>query len=326
MSLFEPFVPLLIPSFSSKGNLFVLNSKGQYVSDNYDLPQALNVRISKSYLISAYDIYYGFMPQEPSDWPYTEYLFIDSGGYETNDSFDLSERNKFNYKVFPWDQQKMEVVYKKAVACPKFENSNIILSVFDGHGTFDQQLQSALNFQSRFPGAFTNFLIKMNFPVNDLLHGLEQNGGKLELFPILGFTEKELGGSLQERLLNLVSIRHLLTACGWHGHIHIFGGLEPNLVRLFYSVGADIFDGLSWQRIRYQNNSTLFAPDRYVVSQDEFTNKYLMMIDNLAYMQGMSSTLSVLERNLQKNATTLREILTARKNIRICDLLEILGV
>ena len=51
-----------------------------------------------------------------------------------------------------------------------------------------------------------------------------------------------------------------------------------------------------------------------------------MMIDNLAYMQGMSSTLSVLERNLQKNATTLREILTARKNIRICDLLEILGV
>ena len=131
---------------------------------------------------------------------------------------------------------------------------------------------------------------------------------------------------MQERLLNLVSIRQLLTVCGWHGHIHIFGGLEPNLVRLFYSAGADFFDGLSWQRIRYQNNSTLFAPDRYVVSQDEFTNKYLMMIDNLAYMQGMSSTLSVLERNLQKNATTLREILTARKNIRICDLLEILGV
>lgn len=326
MRSFEPFVPLLIPSFSSKGNLLVLNSNGQYVSDNYDLPQALNVRISKSYLISAYDIYYGFMPQEPSDWPYTEYLFIDSGGYETNDSYDLSERNKFNYKVFPWDQQKMETVYKRAVACPKFENSNIVLSVFDVHGTFEQQLQSATNFHSRFPGVFTNFLIKMNFPVNDLLHGLEQNGEKLEMFPILGFTEKELGSSLQERLLNLISIRQLLTTCGWHGHIHIFGGLEPNLVRLFYSAGADIFDGLSWQRIRYRNNSTLFSPDGYVVSQDEFTNKYLMMADNLAYMQDMGDTLSTWERNLQKNAVTFREVLIARKNIRICDLLEILEV
>lgn len=67
MKLFDPLVPLLVPSFSSKGNLFILNGEGQYVSDNYELLQTLDVRVSKSYLISAYDIYYGFMPKEPED-------------------------------------------------------------------------------------------------------------------------------------------------------------------------------------------------------------------------------------------------------------------
>lgn len=102
--------------------------------------------------------------------------------------------------------------------------------------------------------------------------------------------------------------------------------MEPNLVKLFYCAGADIFDGLSWQRIRYQNNSTLFASDKYIVSQNEFVNKYLMMVDNLAYMQDMSNILSVLERNQQKYAIILRKILTEREDIRIYDLLEILEV
>lgn len=326
MKLFAPLIPLLVPSFSSKGNLFIPNREGQYVSDNYELLQALGVRISKTYLISAYDIYYGFMPQEPEDWPYTEYLFVDSGGYEINDSFDLSERNRFNYRVFPWDYSKMESVYERVVSCPKFENTNIILSVFDGYGTFEQQLQSAINLKNRFQTAFANFIIKMNFPVSDLLRGLECNRERLDMFSILGFTEKELGCTLKERLLNLVSIRQQLADCGWHGHIHIFGGLEPNLVKLFYCAGADIFDGLSWQRIRYQNNSTLFAPDKYIVSQNEFANKYLMMSDNLAYMQDMGNTLSVLERNQQKYATIFNESLTKRENIHICDLLKILEV
>jgi len=326
MKRFDPLVPLLVPSFSSKGNLFIFNEEGQYVSDNYELLQTLDIRISKSYLISAYDIYYGFMPQEPADWPYTEYLFVDSSGYEINDSFDLSERNKFNYRVFPWDYNKMESVYEKLMACPKFENTNIILSIFDGYGTFEQQLHSAINLKNKFQTAFANFIIKMHFPISELLKELKCHKESLDMFSILGFTEKELGCTLKERLLNLVNIRQQLTVCGWHGYIHIFGGLEPNLVKLFYCAGADIFDGLSWQRIRYQNNSTLFASDKYIVSQNEFANKYLMMVDNLAYMHDISDTLSVLERNQQKYATIFNKILTERENIRICDLLEILEV
>ena len=84
-----------------------------------------------------YDIYYGLMPQNPNDMPETEYLFIDSGGYETNDSFDLSERNKFNYKVMPWDKDKMKAIYRKVTDCSKFQNAVTILSINDTIGPFE---------------------------------------------------------------------------------------------------------------------------------------------------------------------------------------------
>ena len=85
MSNFAPLFPLLVPSFSSKGNLLLRQPDGTYISDNYSLLQKLDSRVSKSYLVSAYDVYYGLMPRNPHDMPETEYLFIDSGGYETND-------------------------------------------------------------------------------------------------------------------------------------------------------------------------------------------------------------------------------------------------
>jgi len=53
--------------------------------------------------------------------PETEYLFIDSGGYETNDSFDLSGRNKFNYHVMPWDKDKMKEKARTINGCKKGE-------------------------------------------------------------------------------------------------------------------------------------------------------------------------------------------------------------
>ena len=102
MNIFNPLVPLLIPSFSSKGNLLIPCQDGKYVSDNYDLLQVLDVRVSNSYLVSAYDIFYGYMPQDPKEWPNTDYLFIDSGGYEiggyTKYSFRPMGESFFIYK------------------------------------------------------------------------------------------------------------------------------------------------------------------------------------------------------------------------------------
>lgn len=157
MPNFAPLFPLFVPSFSSKGNLLLCQPDGTYISDNYSLLQELDLRVSKSYLVSAYDIYYGLMPRNPRDMPETEYLFIDSGGYETNDSFDLSERNKFNYHVMPWDKDKMKEIYSSIISCPKFQNAVTILSIHDTLGSFEQQLAEALSLGKEFPNAIINF-------------------------------------------------------------------------------------------------------------------------------------------------------------------------
>lgn len=309
MNKFSPLIPLLIPSFSSKGNLLIPRKDGTYVSDNYELLQVLDVRVSNSYLVSAYDVFYGYMPQDPNEWPNTDYLFIDSGGYEISDTYDLSERNKFNYKVHPWDIDKMKQVYHTVTSCPKFSNSTIVLSGFDLLGPFEAQLTSILKLAEEYPNALVNFIIKPVFPFEHLLECIKENIETLYSIPILGLTEKELGDTVQKRLLNLISLRKLLDSLNWNGKIHIFGGLEPNLSILYYFAGADIFDGLSWQRMRYQTNSTLWDPFLYNISRDEFENKYLMMIDNLSALRDLSNNLSCEQDNRSNNMSQLEELL-----------------
>lgn len=309
MNKFSPLIPLLIPSFSSKGNLLIPRKDGTYVSDNYELLQVLDVRVSNSYLVSAYDVFYGYMPQDPNEWPNTDYLFIDSGGYEISDTYDLSERNKFNYKVHPWDIDKMKQVYQTVTSCPKFSNSTIVLSGFDLLGPFEDQLTSILKLAEEYPNALVNFIIKPVFPFEHLLECIKENIETLYSIPILGLTEKELGDTVQKRLLNLISLRKLLDSLNWNGKIHIFGGLEPNLSILYYFAGADIFDGLSWQRMRYQTNSTLWDPFLYNISRDEFENKYLMMIDNLSALRDLSNNLSCEQDNRSNNMSQLEELL-----------------
>ena len=309
MNKFSPLIPLLIPSFSSKGNLLIPRKNGTYVSDNYELLQVLDVRVSNSYLVSAYDVFYGYMPQDPNEWPNTDYLFIDSGGYEISDTYDLSERNKFNYKVHPWDIDKMKQVYHTVTSCPKFSNSTIVLSGFDLPGPFVDQLTSILKLAEEYPNALVNFIIKPVFPFEHLLERIKENIETLYSIPILGLTEKELGDTVQKRLLNLISLRKLLDSLNWNGKIHIFGGLEPNLSILYYFAGADIFDGLSWQRMRYQTNSTLWDPFLYNISRNEFENKYLMMIDNLSALRDLSNNLSCELDNRSNYMSQLEELL-----------------
>lgn len=211
----------------------------------------------------------------------------------------------------------MMTIYQRITSNPSFNNSNIILSSFDNAGSFCDQIISAYQLKKQFYNVTIDFIVKINFSISELLQSIRENYILLNEFTILGFTEKELGCTIQERLLNLISIRRCLTNCHWYGYIHIFGGLEPNLTKLFYYAGADIFDGLSWQRIRYENNSTLYDPNRYIVSYDEYDNKLIMMIDNLSYMQNLSNILSTSIDNRKIYITRLEKILeTTEKNIQ----------
>lgn len=309
MNNFNPLIPLFIPSFSSKGNLLIPCQDGKYISDNYDLLQIMNVRVSNSYLVSAYDIFYGYMPQNPNEWPNTDYLFIDSGGYETSDAYDLSERNKFNYKVHAWDIDKMKQVYHAVTSCSKFSDSTIVLSGYDFLGPFEDQLNSILKLAKEFPNALVNFIIKPAFSFEHLLECIKENTAALHSIPIIGLTEKEIGNTVQNRIRNLISLKKLLASLNWNGKIHIFGGLEPNLSILYYWAGADIFDGLSWQRTRYRTNSTLWDPFNYRISLNEFENKFHMMVDNLAVLRDLSNNLSCKSDTRTKRMIQLEELI-----------------
>lgn len=284
-SAFLEYTPLLVPSFSSKGNLLIDNG-GQLESDNYSLLKVLDYRVTNKYLISAYDCYYGFLPKSPEDYPVADFLFVDSGGYETNGSFESNEINKFNYRVNQWDYDKMKDVYKRFVECESFSNSMLIFSSFDTQGSLEEQVNNAQLLKEEFPDAIIDFLIKLGSgSVADLIGELVEQKEKLNHFSIIGFTEKELGDTVRERLINLWRLRQGLSHIGWNGSIHLFGGLEPNLAGLYYLAGADIFDGLSWQRIRYRDSSTLFNTKHYNIGINENANKLEMMIDNISVLR-----------------------------------------
>lgn len=312
-------VPLFVPSFSSKGNLFLSRGGGRYVSDNYDLVGVLSIRLAESYLLSAYDIYYGFVPENPADWPDTKYLFVDSGGYEIIDSFDLSERNKFNYHVMPWNEDMMKEVYERICSTPKFENTTIILSGFDQQKAVADQLENFALLQQQFPGAVVNHLVKITDNMDAVVSALIEHRN-LQNIQILGFTEKELGRTLNERLRNVSFAKKKLIEVGWNGCIHIFGGLEPSLMKLYFSAGADIFDGLSWQRIRYRGNSTLYNPLHYYAFATEEENKLRMMMDNLSELQSIKNDLSLFCEQRPQLLKRLDHMLTD-SNLSVYDLL-----
>lgn len=322
--------PLFVPSFSSKGSLFINNTDGTYKSDNYDLLEELDFRVSKTYLISAYDMYYGFMPKDVSTLPYADYLFVDSGGYETSDGYDLSERNKFNYKVNPWDKDKMISVYSEIVSSDIFMDSKIFLTSFDSYVSVVAQADSALALQQLFPNAIIDFLVKrpLGMSFEDLLIEIDSAIEAMNEILVIGITEKDLGESISNRLKNLLDLSGLLRGRGWNGYIHIFGGLEPTLSQLYYLAGADILDGLSWQRFRYSNNSTVYDSSNFIISLTEYENRMIMIHENLSVLNSASLDLSiisderlnlakVLNEHLQNGNLTTKELLSIVKGEKL---------
>lgn len=309
MNNFIPLLPLIVPSFSSKGNLLIeKEGSNRCVSDNYDLLNVLDIKVSKSYLVSAYDVYYGLMPENPEDWPETDFLFVDSGGYEINGSYDLSERNKFNYKVRPWDIIKMENVYERVCNSEKFKNSCIILSCYDEYAPIEKQFENSRKLAKKFPKATINTLVKCE-NINDLINYIREHKIDEYNIKILGITEKELGSTLRDRIRNLILIRKTLFEQQWSGYIHIFGGLEPSLTKIYFWAGADIFDGLAWQRFWLKDNTFLYSPDKYKVNLDEFENKFVMMCKNLSFIQELCNELSANYNSRQEKILELEEFL-----------------
>ena len=101
--------PLLVPSFSSKAFGFGRDGKSEVIQ----VLEAAQEFITRTCLVSAYDVHYTYIP-EPQDLSITvDLMFLDSGGYEVSDDLDLSAVEKPVHRPGNWDAAKLRAIWDR---------------------------------------------------------------------------------------------------------------------------------------------------------------------------------------------------------------------
>jgi hypothetical protein len=254
-------LPLLVPSFSSKGfPTFGEKVKGKLVKRS-EANLALNLIgefLGSSTLISAYDIRHDFLVKPTAYFKDREVVLIDSGGYELAPDFDSTEPSQGDFTRLPFELTDYEAVLKKL---PKA--APLLIANYDW-GTRQKplahQLEQGRELFHGHPHWISNFIVKPT--TKDRRHldipELRAHVKEFRDFSVLGVTEKELGGDLLERLKNLAAIRAEMDRQGVTIPIHVWGGLDPLITPLYFFAGAEIFDGVSWLRYAYHEGTAVY--------------------------------------------------------------------
>jgi hypothetical protein len=247
--------PMLVPSFSSKSGV------------GYEGPvdvDPLGEVISSAVLISAYDLHFK-LAKLPN---YADTIFVDSGGYEALKDVDAAAAGD---QSIPADRTWTEERYQASLAgiaarapfvAVSYDHPNEPLSL-------PEQLQRAERLFPTRPELVQEFLIKPE-PLETYVDAktIIAQINRLVTFPILGVTDKELGGTMMERLICVARIRKALSAVGAQNPIHVFGSLDPLTSPLYFLAGADIFDGLAWLKYGFSGGRTVYRQNFEVVELD----------------------------------------------------------
>lgn len=279
--------PLLIPSFSSKD--FKFKDKYKY-SENEGIISYCSELLTESMLVSAYDIKHNYTPPI-QNLKFTDILLIDSGGYETSEVEDLSGTAKYIYPFKEWSYSDLcEVIDlvppDKAVIIVNFDKLSL-------NKAFEEQISEAIKFFDLYPNKISDFLIKPErgnyIDVDSLLAHIP----KLRSFNIVGFTEKEIGDSILERMIAIGKVRREMDKNGITNPIHIFGSLDPVSTILYFLAGAEIFDGLTWLKYAFSNGKAVYM-ENYAVFNEHLGvhTKYSSIIKkvislNINYLEKM---------------------------------------
>jgi len=236
--------PLIVPSFSSKG-----------FPDVEKIVKTMEEAITDCLLVSAYDIYYDYVP---SSITFAEVVFVDSGGYECSKDAELSDLGYLEHHPRPWSQSLYEDALKKW----SFDVPTVLIS-YDHpkqRATVATQVKRAVAF-FRGRKVIKELLIKPETEASRYLkiENVLRNASKFAPFDILGFTEKELGNNLLDRMVNIARVRFALKKRRLNVPIHIFGSLDPITTPLYFLAGADIFDGLTWLRLAYKDGVSIYT-------------------------------------------------------------------
>ena len=300
--------PLLVPSFSSKG----FGAGPKSANEVGKLLDVSKEQLTDSMLVSAYDLHHRHIKRLSR--AIANITFVDSGGYETSPYQDLSTTFAQDTKARAWDLAKLRHVYD---AWP--DHIPAVFVSYDERGAVKRQAKRALALLSDYPRHLHAFLVKPRTKESRFV-SIDDIVGNLDLigrFHVLGLTEKELGGSMIGRMENIARVRLALDDAGFRRVIiHVFGGLDPITVPLYFLAGAEIFDGLTWLRFGYDKGAALYrqnsAVRRHGVHQSDDQVKLLTLRENLIQLSnlGIQMRRFLTDRDFDKlapNAVELRE-------------------
>jgi hypothetical protein len=274
--------PLLVPSFSSKG--FGYGSRRE--SEIRNRFAVVSEYLTDTMLVSAYDIAHGYL--ESIESAITELTIVDSGGYEIYDIQDLSTVYRHPVQPKEWKVEQLRKVYDAW--------SEHIPAVFvsydhpDVRQSLSKQIDAARSLFFDYPRQLHTLLVKPETKNQQYvkIKNVIANVEDIRDFNMVGFTEKELGRSILDRMNNIAVIRMAMDDADINLPIHIFGSLDPITSVLYFLAGAEIFDGLTWLRYGYREGVASYqhncgALDIGIERQDNFIVAKMMQ-ENLGYL------------------------------------------
>lgn len=266
--------PLLIPSVSSKGFPLV----GGLSEAGMVLPLVID-DLAESLLISAYDVHHGLLPEHelltgegPAETMYDApaLLVLDSGGYELSGAFESGERNRGPHVARSFGRPEFDLALRRLS-----RDRNLLVVTYDEpdlqRSSYREQREDAQKLAERYPQLKIDLLLKP--PAGDAYIApakIAAEADALARFAVVGVTEKELGDTLLDRVLCLARLRRLLDSAGAADvPLHVFGALDPVMTPVYFMAGAEVFDGLSWLRYAY-HDETAVHPDELAVLTGSF--------------------------------------------------------
>ena len=253
--------PLLVPSFSSKG--FPEIGKILETAEEF---------IEVPILISAYDIFHRHILVP--DWP--PLIFLDSGGYEASKDADLSDLGEHEHVPATWSLE----AYNKVIGNWHSSAPTVIISYDHPNERLPikDQITRAGNANLHGRRMLRGLLLKPEtadqryLRIDSVISNIHAFAG----FDLIGFTEKEIGNSVLDRMRNIARVRRELERAGLGLPIQIFGSLDTITTPLYFVAGADIFDGLTWLRFGFKDGQTLYRQNYGVLELSIDTKWHLI--------------------------------------------------
>jgi hypothetical protein len=269
--------PLLVPSFSSKGFPEVEKTL-EYGAELID----------GTALVSAYDIHYKYI-KPPFNFP--SLIFLDSGGYEASKETELSDFGDKEHIPREWTRGMHEAQLKKwkskvPTVVISYDHPKQRLPIRD-------QIVQAKSMASGRKDLLREILLKPETSKQTLLHmpSVIGNVHSLADFDVIGFTEKEIGNSILDRMKNIAQLRVALDKVGLATPLHVFGSLDTVTTPMYFLAGADIFDGLTWLRFAFHEGQTLYKHNYGALKFGVMTKAHVIdgrcWNDNYYYMKNM---------------------------------------